>query len=89
MLFRSGVTLPFISYGGSSVLTTLIMFAVIEGLCMIRLDEKEQLRLARARKKKKRSALAGGGHRTGIDALTEDDLQEAAMSAGDIIEYKE
>ena len=31
----TGVTLPLISYGGSSVLTTLIMFAIIEGLCMV------------------------------------------------------
>lgn len=36
----TGVTLPLISYGGSSVLTTLLMFAIIEGLYMIRLDER-------------------------------------------------
>lgn len=35
----TGITLPFISYGGSSVLTTLIMFFIIEGLYMIRQDE--------------------------------------------------
>jgi cell division protein FtsW (lipid II flippase) len=35
----TGVTLPLISYGGSSVLTTLLMFAIIEGLYMVRLDE--------------------------------------------------
>lgn len=35
----TGVTLPLVSYGGSSVLTTLIMFSIIEGLFMIRLDE--------------------------------------------------
>ena len=35
----TGVTLPFISYGGSSVLTTLIMFLIIEGLYAIRQDE--------------------------------------------------
>lgn len=28
----TGVTLPFISYGGSSVLTTFVMFAIVEGL---------------------------------------------------------
>lgn len=31
----TGVTLPLISYGGTSVLTTLIMFAMIQGLYMI------------------------------------------------------
>lgn len=32
----TGVTLPLISYGGSSILATLIMFAIVEGLYMIR-----------------------------------------------------
>ncbi|MBQ8592433.1 MAG: FtsW/RodA/SpoVE family cell cycle protein [Lachnospiraceae bacterium] len=32
----TGVTLPLISYGGSSVMATLIMFAVIEGIYCIR-----------------------------------------------------
>ena len=35
----TGVTLPFISYGGSSVLTTLVMFLTIEGLYIIRQEE--------------------------------------------------
>ena len=35
----TGVTLPLVSYGGTSVLTTIIMFAIIEGLYMIHADE--------------------------------------------------
>ncbi|MBQ6887594.1 MAG: FtsW/RodA/SpoVE family cell cycle protein [Lachnospiraceae bacterium] len=35
----TGVTLPFISYGGSSVLTTLILFSIIEGLYIIKQRE--------------------------------------------------
>lgn len=35
----TGVTLPFISYGGSSVLTTLVMFLTIEGLYIIQQEE--------------------------------------------------
>lgn len=49
----TGVTLPLISYGGSSVLTTLIMFAIIEGLCMIRKDEEKELLRAEKKKLKK------------------------------------
>lgn len=46
----TGITLPLISYGGSSVLTTLIMFFIIEGLYIIRQDEGAK----RVKKKKKR-----------------------------------
>lgn len=35
----TGVTLPFVSYGGSSVMATIIMFSIIEGLYIIRQDE--------------------------------------------------
>lgn len=50
----TGVTLPFISYGGSSVLTTLIMFSVIEGLYIIREDEADAIRQKMKKKKAKR-----------------------------------
>lgn len=52
----TGVTLPFISYGGSSVLTTLIMFSVIEGLYMIGEDEADAMRQKKTKRKKKRKA---------------------------------
>lgn len=35
----TGVTLPLVSYGGSSVLTTIIMFSIIQGLYIIRSKE--------------------------------------------------
>lgn len=35
----TGVTLPLVSYGGSSLLATLIMFAVVQGLYILRQDE--------------------------------------------------
>lgn len=54
----TGVTLPLVSYGGSSLLGTLIMFAIIQGLYILREDEeedierkkKEQLRNKRSRR---------------------------------------
>lgn len=36
----TGVTLPLISYGGSSAFSTLILFAVIQGLYMLRMNER-------------------------------------------------
>ena len=38
----TGVTLPLVSYGGSSLLSTLIMFAIVQGLSMLRSDEVRQ-----------------------------------------------
>lgn len=39
----TGVTLPFVSYGGSSVMTTMIMFFIIQGI-YIRLQEEGERR---------------------------------------------
>lgn len=38
----TGVTLPLVSYGGSSVLSTLIMFAIVQGLYMLQRDEEKK-----------------------------------------------
>lgn len=74
----TGVTLPLISYGGSSVLTTLIMFAIIEGLCMVK-EEEEQAELTftagRGRKAKTKEETAvkktrkrnGNGRGSGVN----------------------
>ena len=49
----TGVTLPLISYGGSSMLSTLIMFAIIQGLYILREDEEESIE----RRKKEQQKL--------------------------------
>ncbi|RKM62741.1 FtsW/RodA/SpoVE family cell cycle protein [Butyrivibrio sp. XB500-5] len=36
----TGVTLPLLSYGGSSVLVTIVMIMIVEGICMIGSDER-------------------------------------------------
>ena len=36
---HTGVTMPLISYGGSSILSTIIIFAVIQGLYLLRQRE--------------------------------------------------
>ena len=45
----TGVTLPLISYGGSSMLSTILMFAIIQGLYILREDEEEQIEKDRER----------------------------------------
>ena len=54
----TGVTLPLVSYGGSSIMTTLIMFSIIEGLYIIRQDEG-------AVNVKKKNKAAGGRQKAG------------------------
>ena len=38
----TGITLPLVSYGGSSVMSTIIMLAIIQGLYILREDEDEE-----------------------------------------------
>ena len=45
----TGVTLPLVSYGGSSILSTMIMFGIIQGLYILREDEEENLERKRER----------------------------------------
>ena len=40
----TGITLPLVSYGGSSVICTILMFAIIQGLYILREDEGEELK---------------------------------------------
>jgi cell division protein FtsW (lipid II flippase) len=38
----TGITLPLVSYGGSSVISTIVMLAIIQGLYLLREDEGEE-----------------------------------------------
>lgn len=39
----TGITLPLVSYGGSSVICTIIVFAIVQGLYILREDEGAQI----------------------------------------------
>jgi cell division protein FtsW (lipid II flippase) len=50
----TGVTFPLVSYGGSSMLSTLIMFSIVQGLYMLQRDEEakaEKERMLQAQKR--------------------------------------
>lgn len=51
----TGVTLPLVSYGGSSVMSTILMLAIIQGLYILREDEDEKIE--RHRKEAAKRAL--------------------------------
>ena len=46
----TGVTLPFISYGGSSILTTMLMFFILQGISIMNMKEGGKKRVRRKRK---------------------------------------
>lgn len=47
----TGVTLPLVSYGGSSLLSTVIIFGIIQALYVIQADQRERENAASQRKK--------------------------------------
>lgn len=57
----TGVTLPLVSYGGSSVLSTVIMFAIIQGLYILREDEEEDIERKKAEKERKKRSGSHSG----------------------------
>lgn len=56
----TGVTLPLVSYGGSSVLSTLLMFAIIQGLYHLREDEEEAIERSKEQQKRTRKKVVRG-----------------------------
>lgn len=62
----TGVTLPLVSYGGSSVMCTILMIAIIQGLYILREDEDEEierLRKETAQRERERAQALGAGDR--------------------------
>lgn len=65
----TGVTLPLVSYGGSSMLSTMIIFAVIQGLYILRQDEGEE---NGTKSRETRTSSQKNGRKTGFDTDLED-----------------
>jgi len=65
----TGVTLPLVSYGGSSVLSTLVMFAIVQGLYTLRKDEKDEKEKEEQRDDPDPGSYFGYGYRPEEDAV--------------------
>jgi len=50
----TGVTLPLISYGGSSLLSTIAMFSIIQGIIILKRDEDEKIEREKEERRQER-----------------------------------
>lgn len=50
----TGITLPFVSYGGSSILSTFIIFGIIQGLYILKQDEVDRIEQERKLERRRR-----------------------------------
>lgn len=57
----TGITLPLVSYGGSSVICSILMVAIIQGLYILREDEGEELERQRRQNEKRKKAKKKNG----------------------------
>ena len=69
----TGVTLPLVSYGGSSLLSTLIIFAIIQGLYLLR--EREEGREAVKKKPSQKPLEKSQGKKKGGKARREEIIE--------------
>lgn len=63
----TGVTIPLVSYGGSSLISTVIMFGIIQGLYILREDEEQAIERQRQLRAKRGGKETGAKRRKAPD----------------------
>lgn len=59
----TGVTLPLISYGGSSLFSTIAMFSIIQGIIILKHDEDEKIEREKEQRRQERQKQKIGAER--------------------------
>lgn len=76
----TGVTLPFVSAGGSSILCTIVMFAIIQGLYILRQDEGDSDERSKIRttsvEKEVRPDRSQSGKKSGRRSRFDNDIED-------------
>lgn len=72
----TGITLPLVSYGGSSVICTILMLAIIQGLYILREDEGEEIEKRRKKRRNKNRKNDSGEQGIGGIEQREKTLEE-------------
>ena len=81
----TGVTLPLVSYGGSSVMSTLVMFAIIQGLYILKEEEEEDIERKRRQKEAREQrelAESGVRHHNSQSGRREKSAQNTVRKTG-------
>lgn len=68
----TGVTLPLVSYGGSSLVTSMMIFAIVQGLYILRQDENDQMEQNHGTKGEVKTNGKRTGKKTKFDTEIED-----------------
>lgn len=68
----TGVTLPLVSYGGSSLVTSMMIFAIVQGLYILRQDENDQIGPNHGTK----GEVKANGKRTGKKTKFDTDIED-------------
>lgn len=72
----TGITLPLVSYGGSSVICTIVMLAIIQGLYILREDEGAELEKQKQERNQRPGAQYEQKRRKGTEQTREKSLEE-------------